>query len=98
VRPAQFVANAQDIAALKAFVTAQAPRYREIGIPTVVLTGSADGTVSPHIHARAFAAAVPHARLITLAGIGHMLHHTSAEMVVAAVEQLPARTMTVRVT
>ncbi len=89
LRPAQFVANAQDIAALKAFVTTQVPRYREIGIPTVVVTGSDDGTVAPHLHARAFAAAVPHAQLITLAGIGHMPHHASADSVVAAVEQLP---------
>jgi len=98
-RPAQFVANAQDIAALKAFVAEQAPRYREIGVPTIVLTGTDDATVAPHIHARAFARAVPHARLITLAGIGHMPHHVSADNVVAAVEQLPMRAATtVRVT
>ena len=88
LRPAQFVANAQDIAALKAFVTAQAPRYREIGVPTVILTGTNDGTVAPHLHARAFAAAVPAARLIMLAGIGHMPHHASTDRVVAAVESL----------
>jgi pimeloyl-ACP methyl ester carboxylesterase len=98
LRPAQFVANAQDIAALKAFVTDQAPRYREIGVPTIVLTGTDDGTVAPHIHARAFARAVPHARLIMLTGVGHMPHHASTDRVVAAVEQLPVRGVTVRVT
>jgi pimeloyl-ACP methyl ester carboxylesterase len=97
LRPAQFVANAQDIAALKAFVTAQVPRYREIGVPTVIVTGSADSTVSPQLHARAFAAVVPNARLITLAGIGHMLHHVETERVVAAVEQLRAVSVTLRV-
>jgi pimeloyl-ACP methyl ester carboxylesterase len=90
LRPAQFLANAQDIAALKPFVAAQAPRYREIGIPTVILSGTADTTVSPHIHARAIAAAMPHARLIMLAGIGHMPHHVAADAVIAAVAQLPA--------
>jgi pimeloyl-ACP methyl ester carboxylesterase len=89
LRPAQFVANAQDIAALKAFVTAQSPRYGEIGAPTVILTGTADTTVSPHIHARAIAAAVPHARLIMLAGVGHMPHHVAVDAVVRAVAQLP---------
>jgi pimeloyl-ACP methyl ester carboxylesterase len=98
LRPSQFVANAQDIAALKAFVTEQVPRYREIGVPTIVLTGTDDGTVAPHIHARAFARAVPHARLIMLAGIGHMPHHASTDRVVAAVEQLQALPVTVRVT
>jgi len=91
LRPAEFIANAQDLAALKAFVTAQAPRYGEIGAPTVILTGSADTTVSPRIHARAIAAAVPHARLIMLAGVGHMPHHVAADAVIAAVEQLPAQ-------
>jgi pimeloyl-ACP methyl ester carboxylesterase len=91
LRPAQFVANAQDLSALKAFVTAQAPRYGEIGAPTVILTGAADTTVSPHIHARALAAAVPHASLVVLAGVGHMPHHVDADAVVAAVAQLPAR-------
>src|SRR5258705_5392558 len=75
LRPAQFLANAQDLAALKAFVAAQAPRYGEIGAPTVILTGSADTTVSPHIHARAASAAVPDARLIVLAGGGCLPHH-----------------------
>jgi pimeloyl-ACP methyl ester carboxylesterase len=89
-RPSAFVANAQDIAVLKEFVTAHAPRYREIGVPTVILTGSADRTVSPSIHARAIAAAVPDARLIVLAGVGHMPHHVDADAVVAAVAQLSA--------
>ena len=91
LRPAQFVANAQDLAALKAFVTAQVPRYGEIGVPTVIVTGSADRTVSPRLHARAFATAVPHARLILLAGIGHMPHHVEPDQIVAAVEQMAAQ-------
>ncbi len=88
LRPAQFVANAQDLAALKPFVSVQAPRYGEISAPTVILTGSADTTVSPHIHARAMAAAMPHARLIMLPGVGHMPHHAAADVVVAAIGQL----------
>jgi pimeloyl-ACP methyl ester carboxylesterase len=90
LRPAQFLANAQDIAALKPFVAAQAPRYGEIGIPTVILTGTADTTVSPRIHARAIAAVIPQARLIMLTGIGHMPHHVATDAVIAAVAQLPA--------
>ena len=91
LRPGEFVANAQDIAVLKEFVAAQAPRYAEIVAPTVILTGGADTTVSPHIHARAIAAAVPDARLIVLDGVGHMPHHTDTDAVVAAIGQLQAR-------
>jgi pimeloyl-ACP methyl ester carboxylesterase len=90
LRPSQFVANAQDIAALKAFVAAQVPRYGEIGVPTIIVTGTADMTVSPYLHARAFAAAVPSARLVMLAGIGHMPHHVDTNKVIAAVDQLQA--------
>jgi pimeloyl-ACP methyl ester carboxylesterase len=97
LRPSTFVANAQDIAMLKEFVTVQAPRYREIAAPTVILTGSADSTVSPNIHARAIAAAVPDAQLIVLAGVGHMPHHVDAEAVVAAVARLPVRQAAVNV-
>jgi pimeloyl-ACP methyl ester carboxylesterase len=91
LRPSEFVANAQDVAALKDFVTAQAPHYGEIAAPTVILTGGADTTVSPRIHARAIAAAVPGARLNVLEGVGHMPHHTNADAVVAAIEELTSR-------
>jgi pimeloyl-ACP methyl ester carboxylesterase len=91
LRPSQLLANAQDIAVLKEFVTSQAPRYGEISSPTVILTGDADNTVSPYLHARAIAAAVPGARLVVLDGVGHMPHHTHADAVVAAVEQLTVR-------
>jgi pimeloyl-ACP methyl ester carboxylesterase len=98
LRPAQCVANAQDLVALKAFVADQVPRYGEIGVPTIIVTGSADGTVSPQLHARNFAAAVPNARLVTLAGIGHMPHHVETDTVLAAVEQLQATPIKVKVT
>jgi len=91
LRPAEFLANAQDIAVLKKFVAAQMLRYGHITAPTVILTGSADTTVSPQIHAHAMATAVPNARLIVLDGIGHMPHHTVADAVVAAIGQLTMR-------
>ncbi len=98
LRPAELIANAQDIATLKAFVTAQVPRYCEIRVPTVILTGSADDTVSPRIHAHAIAAAVPDARLILLDGTGHMPHHVDADAVASAVAQLPVRSFALSLT
>jgi pimeloyl-ACP methyl ester carboxylesterase len=92
LRPAEFIANAQDVAILKAFVTAQAPRYGDIAVPTVVLTGDADDTVSPQLHARAIAAAVPDARLVVLPGIGHMPQHVAADEVIAAIDSVSAVT------
>src|ERR1700722_8188034 len=75
LRPAEFMANAHDLAVLKAFVTAQVPRYRAITAPTVIISGDRDTVVSLSIHARAAAALIPRARLIVLKGIGHMPQH-----------------------
>ena len=91
LRPTEMIANAQDVAALKAFVTGEAPHYRDIAVPTVIITGDADGIVSPRIHARATAAAVPKARLVVLPGIGHMPQYSAADAVVAAIDELSVR-------
>ena len=66
LRPREFLANARDLVTLKAAVAEQAPRYGNIRVPTVVIAGDVDKTVSPDIHSRPFAAAVPDAKLIVL--------------------------------
>jgi pimeloyl-ACP methyl ester carboxylesterase len=91
LRPDEFVANAQDLAALKAFVAAQVPRYRDIAAPTVVITGDRDTTVSPDIHARAVATLIPGAKLVVLQGIGHMLPHVAPQVIVAAIDEVAAK-------
>jgi pimeloyl-ACP methyl ester carboxylesterase len=91
LRPAEFIANAQDVTALKAFVTAEAPHYHDIAMPTVVLTGDADTTVSPTLHSRAIAAVLPDARLVILPGIGHMPQHVATDEVIAAIDSVSAR-------
>jgi pimeloyl-ACP methyl ester carboxylesterase len=54
------------------------------------MSGSSDFVVAPQLHAVPFAAAVPDARLVMLPGVGHMLHHTAAERVLAEIERLAA--------
>ncbi|MBV8839610.1 MAG: alpha/beta fold hydrolase [Alphaproteobacteria bacterium] len=91
LRPSAFVANARDVAQLLADVTRQSPRYAEIAAPTVIITGDRDTIVSPTIHSKALAAALRHAKLIVLEGVGHAVQHVAADRVVAEVEQLAAR-------
>jgi pimeloyl-ACP methyl ester carboxylesterase len=94
LRPQNFRANAQDVAGLHAFVTAQAPRYSLIKAPTIVIAGDRDTVVSPEIHARALAAMLPSSKLITLDGVGHMPHHVGKATVYEAIEEvtkLPGR-------
>lgn len=88
LRPWEFLANAQDVAVLKDFVTAQVARYGAIGVPTAIITGDCDNTVHLERHARIAATLIPDAKLIVLKGIGHMLHHGAADAIVAAIDAL----------
>lgn len=88
LRPATFRANSQDIAAAFDFVSAQAPRYRELKMPVVAISGDSDGIVSPIIHSAAIAKQAPQGRLVLLPGIGHMPHHAAPEIVAEAIDQI----------
>jgi pimeloyl-ACP methyl ester carboxylesterase len=90
LRPAEFIANAHDVASLKQNVARQSPRYPEITASTVIITGDRDTIVSPRIHSRALAATLPHAKLIVLPGVGHAVQHVVADVVVAEIEKLIA--------
>ena len=86
LRPRTFLANARDVADLRAFHARQAGRYAALAAPTVIMTGTRDMVVAPRRHAFVFAAAVPGAKLVVLPGIGHMLHHAATERVIAEIE------------
>jgi pimeloyl-ACP methyl ester carboxylesterase len=98
LRPSTFLANARDMADLKKNLEPQPARYPGLSMPILVMSGVADFVVTPRLHALAFAAAVPHARLVMLPGIGHMLHHAATERVVAEIEGLAAMIAAPRLT
>jgi pimeloyl-ACP methyl ester carboxylesterase len=88
LRPREFLANARDLVTLKAAVAEQAPRYADIRVPTVVISGDIDKTVSTNIHSRPFAKAVPDAKLIVLPDIGHMVQNAAPELVISEIEAM----------
>ncbi len=88
LRPREFLANAQDLVTLKAAVAEQAPRYGNIRVPVLVITGDADKTVSPTIHSRPFAAALPDAKLIVLPGVGHIVQNAALELVAREIDAM----------
>jgi pimeloyl-ACP methyl ester carboxylesterase len=90
LRPREFLANAWELVTLKAAVAEQAPRYGNITTPVLVITGDTDTTVSPNIHSRRLAAAVPNAKLIVLPGVGHMVQYAAPELVVREIEAMIA--------
>lgn len=88
LRPREFLANAWDLVTLKAAVSEQAPRYGELAMPVVAITGDADTTVSPDIHSRRLVETVPHGKLIRLPGVGHMVQNAAPDLVVNEIERL----------
>lgn len=88
LRPEAFRANSQDIAATHAFVSAQAPRYGDLKMPVVAITGDSDAIVSPLIHSATIARQAPQGQFVLLPGVGHMPHHAAPEIVVEAIDQM----------
>lgn len=90
LRPSEFLANAQDVVDLIHGVREQQHRYGELAIPVSVIHGLSDGTVSPDLHARAFARQVEGSRLVLLPGGGHMPHHAARDVVLDEIEAVVA--------
>jgi pimeloyl-ACP methyl ester carboxylesterase len=88
LRPREFLANARDIVTLRAAVEQQAPRYGDIRVPAVVISGELDKTATTNIHSRAFAKAVPNAKLIVLPDVGHMVQNAAPELVISEIEAM----------
>jgi pimeloyl-ACP methyl ester carboxylesterase len=91
LRPETFIANARDMADLTSNLAAQAERYPTLTMPILLMTGYFDLVVQPMRNAFAFATALPRAKLVTLAGIGHMLHHVATDQVIEEIEVIAAR-------
>lgn len=88
-RPANFRANARDVAALKAELAAQSARYTELAMPIIAFSGSQDTVISPKLHIARLKkqAAV---ELVILPDEGHMPHHGEGEAVADAIRRLAA--------
>jgi pimeloyl-ACP methyl ester carboxylesterase len=88
LRPREFLANARDLVTLKAGVNEQAPRYPDIRVPTVIITGEVDKTVSTNRHSRPFAAAVTDTKLIVLPDVGHMIQNAVPALVISEIDAM----------
>lgn len=95
-RPNDFIANAQDVAGLKAFVGRQASRLGEIEAPTAIITGETDSVVSPEIHSVGSAREIRGATLTMLKGAGHAPQWTDPQAVIDAIVDVQKRIETIR--
>lgn len=85
LRPAQFMANAEDVAGLLAQVREQAPRYAAIACLVTVISGDRDGVVWTHLHSTSLARDIPQTKLIVLPEVGHGPHHADPDLVAAEI-------------
>jgi pimeloyl-ACP methyl ester carboxylesterase len=88
LRPRAFRANAADVEGLYRFAVENAPRYREIEAPTVVISGDSDTVVYEEIHSLGLARDIPGAELAWIKNLGHKPDWIAPDLVVAAIEKL----------
>jgi len=91
LRPRTFRANAVDVEGLFRHVTAVAPRYREIVVPTVVVTGDRDTVVYEEIHSVGLARDIAGAELVWVRNLGHKPDWIAPDLVAAAVAKVAGR-------
>jgi pimeloyl-ACP methyl ester carboxylesterase len=91
-RPKAYLANAQDLTNLRSVVCEMAPLYRSISAPLIAVTGDRDAVVLTRLHTPPLVQEVHDGRTVVLDGVGHMPHHTRPDSVVAAIDELVART------
>jgi pimeloyl-ACP methyl ester carboxylesterase len=88
LRPRAFRANAADVEGLFRFAEANAPRYHEITVPTVVISGDADTVVYEEIHSLGLARDIRGSELVWVRNLGHKPDWNAPDLVVAAIEKL----------
>ncbi len=91
LRPRAFRANAADVDGLYRFALANAPRYREIAAPAVVISGDSDTVVYEKVHSLGLARDIPGAELVWIGNLGHKPDWIAPDLVVSAIEQLGGR-------
>jgi pimeloyl-ACP methyl ester carboxylesterase len=88
LRPRTFRSNATDVESLYRFALRSAPRYRDIAVPAVVISGDSDTVVYEEIHSLGLARDIPGAELVWVKNLGHKPDWIAPDLVVAAIEKL----------
>ena len=86
MKPDHIRATAYDERTLGASLTVLSKHYRDIEVPVVIVTGSADRLLDPEEHAYPLHKAIKNSKLVVLPETGHQLPQTRPDAVVAAVD------------
>ena len=91
LRPSAFRANSIDVEGLYRHALKIAPRYREISVPTVVISGDRDTVVYEEIHSVGLGRDIPGAELIWVKNLGHKPDWIAPDLAVAAIEKVAGK-------
>ena len=86
MRPDQIRACAYDERTLGASLKSLSQHYRDIEIPVVIVTGSADRLLDPNEHAYPLQKTIRNSKLIVLPDTGHQLPQTKPDDVISAID------------
>jgi len=87
LRPSQLRASAEDAALMTPVTVELQEHYRELTLPTVIITGADDqiadvGRQSERLHRE-----LPQSEFVVVPGMGHMIHHLAPERVIKAIDR-----------
>jgi pimeloyl-ACP methyl ester carboxylesterase len=91
LRPSQIRASAAEAALMVPAAASIAPRLLAVTQPVILIAGRGDKVVSTEGQSERLAAALPHAELHIVEDAGHMVHHTAADRVAAAIRSASSR-------
>ena len=86
MRPDQIRACAYDERTLGASLTVLSESYRDIEMPVVIVTGSADRLLDPEEHAYPLHRTIKDSKLVVLPETGHQLPQTRPDAVISAID------------
>lgn len=91
LRRETLVANTSQINSLRPELVTMEPRYPALALPVELIHGTADTIVPLHIHSQPLALLLPNVTLTTIPGVGHMPHHSHADLVLQAIDRAALR-------
>jgi pimeloyl-ACP methyl ester carboxylesterase len=86
--PHRFMDNSEDLVGLHPHTSRYHDRYKEIKIPTIIITGNHDTVVSKEIHAENLARDIAGSRLFVVKNVGHKPDYAVSDLVAASIETL----------
>jgi pimeloyl-ACP methyl ester carboxylesterase len=88
LRPGNFCNNARDVANLLVYVQKTQPHYRDIAVPTVIITGDSDEIVYEELHSLGLNRDIKGSELVWVKGLGHKPDYVATDLAIAAIEKV----------